>query len=103
MRRSKIISFDHLIGAGEQRLRHGEPECLRGFQIDDKFILGRRLHGEIGRFLAFENAIDIAGRAPELIGKTRSVGDQATIRDNEAVGIDGRQLIASDEFKIRSR
>src|SRR5262249_5010170 len=23
--------FDHLVGAGKQRLRHGEPECLRGF------------------------------------------------------------------------
>ena len=27
--------FDHLVGGGKQRLRHGEPECLRGFEIDD--------------------------------------------------------------------
>jgi hypothetical protein len=27
-------SFDHLVGAGEQRRRHFEAKRLRGFQID---------------------------------------------------------------------
>jgi hypothetical protein len=26
--------FDDLVGAGEERLRHGEAECLRGLQVD---------------------------------------------------------------------
>jgi hypothetical protein len=56
-------SADHLVGGGEQRLRHGQPECLCGFEIDDQFILGGRLHWEIARLLTPENAIDIAGRA----------------------------------------
>ena len=56
------------------------------------------LHREIARLLAFEDAIDIASRAPELVGKIRSVEDQATIRDADAVLLDGRQLIAGDEF-----
>ena len=99
----KGLLFDHLVGRGEQRLRNGQAEGLCGLEIDDQFILGGRLHREIARLLALENAIDIAGRAPELVGKIRSVRDQATIRGAEAVVGDGRQLIAGDEFKIRSR
>src|SRR6516164_2501853 len=90
--------FDHLVGAGKQRLRHGESERLRGLEIDYKLVLRGRLHREIARLLALENAIDIVGRAPELVGKIRSVGDQAASRDADAVVGDVRQLIAGDEF-----
>ena len=95
---AKRYLFDHLVGGGKQRLWHGEPECLRGIEIDDQFIFGGRLHREIAQLLALEYAIDVAGRAPVKVNVIRSVGDQATIRDDEAVGIDGRQLIAGDEF-----
>jgi hypothetical protein len=37
-------SFDHLIGADEDRLRHGEPQRLRCFEVDGQFIFGRPLH-----------------------------------------------------------
>jgi hypothetical protein len=36
-------SFDHVVGLGEQRGRHGEAERIRGLTIDDEFELGRRL------------------------------------------------------------
>jgi hypothetical protein len=35
--------FDHLVGAGEQRRRHGEAERPRGLEIDYQ-LEGRRLH-----------------------------------------------------------
>ena len=53
------ISFDDLVGAGEQRGRHLEAERLRSLEVDHQLVLHRRLHRQIGRFLALEDAIDI--------------------------------------------
>ena len=39
-------AFDHLIGAREQRERHRVSECLTWFEIDDKAVLARRVHGK---------------------------------------------------------
>ena len=57
---SKASLFDHFVGAVEQRSRHGEAERFRRFKIDHQLVFRRRLHWEISRALALENAIDIA-------------------------------------------
>ena len=89
--------FDHLVGAGEQRLRHGQPECLRGFEINDELILGRRLHREIAWLLTFEDAIDVAGGTPKLVDKIKSIRDQAAAGDKVAPVVDRRQPVPGGE------
>jgi hypothetical protein len=49
-------SFDHPVGAGEQRWRDGEAERFGGFEIDDQLNLGGLLDRQVGGLLAFENA-----------------------------------------------
>src|SRR5215510_12521093 len=51
-----FTSFDHLVGAGEERRRHVEAERARGLQVDDELELGRAHDRQVGRFLALEDA-----------------------------------------------
>ena len=81
---SKPRLFDHLIGSCQQRRRHGETKCLRGLEIDRQFVLDRCLHRQVGRLLAFEDAVDVARRSPILFGRIRPVGDQAAAGDEVA-------------------
>ena len=37
MHRSNASLFDHLVGAGEDRLRHGNPQRFRRFGVDHQF------------------------------------------------------------------
>ena len=62
-----------------------EHERLRGLEVDHQLILGRRLHRQVGRLLALEDAINIAGRAAVLVDQVRRIGDQPTGIDKMAV------------------
>src|ERR1700741_1383766 len=66
-------SLDELVCAGEQRLRHGETQRLRSFEIYHQLVFGRELHWERGGFRTAQDAIDIGGSAAELIGKVYPV------------------------------
>src|SRR5262249_42925408 len=89
---SKRQLLDHLVGAGEQHRWNFQAEGLRGLEINHELVLGRRLHRQVGRFLALEDAIDVAGRATELCDGIIPVRDQAARGDEVAPVIDRGKL-----------
>jgi hypothetical protein len=56
-------SFDHLVGAGEQRVRHGESERLCGLKIDRQLVFRWLLKREIARPFAAQHTIDVRSGA----------------------------------------
>ena len=72
-KRTSHFLFNHLVGAGEQRGRHGEAKRLGGLEVDYNLELGRRLDREVGRLLAFEDAPNVSARLPKLIDDINTV------------------------------
>src|SRR5207249_7057804 len=69
--------FDHLVGDGEQPIRHVEAERLRSTEIDDQIEFGRQLHRQIGGFLPSEDPTGVNAGAAIRIGLTGSVAHKA--------------------------
>ena len=84
------VSLDDLVGAAKHCWGHHKAERLGGFEIDDQFVLGRCLNWKVTRFFAFEDAIDIASRSPELVNVVRPISDQTACGDEEALEVDCR-------------
>src|SRR5262245_26504659 len=65
--------------------------------VDHQLVLGWRLYRQVGGLLALEDSIDIAGRAPERVGRIRPVGNQSTAGHEIAKGVDRGQLVPSGQ------
>src|SRR5262249_55598742 len=58
---SPFTSFDHLVGAGEERRWHSNAKRLGGFHIDDQLETSWLLDRQIGGLGAFEDFVDVDG------------------------------------------
>ena len=87
--------LDHLVGTGKQRRRDLKAERLGRLQVDHELVLGRRLHRQVGRLLALENTVDVAGCTPVLVDEIRSIGDQTAVSGVRAAVVDRRQPVPS--------
>src|SRR5215471_6492191 len=100
------FSFDHLVGAQQNRRRYGKTERLGGPAVHDHLELGRKLHREIVRLLAAQNAIDISGGATKVVYRVpgrRSVGEQAAVSGKDRIRIDRWYVLSAAADMIVAR
>jgi hypothetical protein len=83
-----ICSFDHLVGAHEKRWWHVEPDHLRCFEIDNRFVLGRCLHWKFGGLVSAQNAVDLVRRLAKHFDLVGPIGHQTARRDKETKWVD---------------
>src|SRR5262245_56326161 len=70
-------SFDHLVGAAEQREWNGNAERFRCLEVDNQLDLRCLLDRHVARFFAFENTAGVDANQPVILLFTASVANQA--------------------------
>src|SRR5262249_11449279 len=71
-------SFDHLVGAQQERFRDRQTKRLGGGQVDDEIELGGLLDRDITRLRPAQNLVNIISGAPELLRKAWPIGHETS-------------------------
>jgi hypothetical protein len=85
--------FDHFVSAADQHAGNIEAERFGRFEIDYELIFVRRLNGQVSRFLAPEDTVNVFSRTSILVDNIGAVGDQAAVGDKETLPIDCRKFV----------
>src|SRR5262245_43412079 len=91
---AKGTSFDHLVGTGEQRVRHFEAKRLRGFEIDHQLEFGWLLDRQVGRLGVLENFSGVLASLAICIANIGSVAHQTTGGDELTREVNRRDGVA---------
>jgi hypothetical protein len=83
--------FDHLVGGREQRRRHGQPERLRGLEMNDELEICRLLYRKFGRVRAFKNSVHISGGSTEDVRRVRPMRHEPAFDGERPIDRDSRQ------------
>src|SRR6516162_5025354 len=86
--------FDLLVGAQHYRWRYRKAKRLGGLEVHGHLELGRKLHREIARLLAAQDAIHIGGGLTIVFYRVDSVGEQAAVSDSDRAPIDRRYVVS---------
>src|SRR5262245_50956057 len=90
---SRFTSFNHLVGAGEQRRRHVEAEHPCGLSVNDEFELAHLLDRQFRRLCTLEDATGIDADDTPRIREVGSVAHQpAGFGDFTRGGSDGNRV-----------
>src|SRR5216683_7233956 len=89
-----VDSFDHFIGASQQRRWHSYPEFLRDLEVDRELVFGWRLHRQLGRLFSLQDEIDISCCCSMLVDEIGSIRQQASRADKKPFVVDRRQLVS---------
>ena len=88
---AKKHSFDHLVGAGEQRRGDCKAERLGGLEIDGQVEFGRLDNRQVGRFGTPKNAPDVVASLAKRSSKVGPITYEPTGSDILARIIDRGQ------------
>ena len=65
--RHNAALWDHLVGKDRNRWGYRKAERLGGLEVDDHLEFCRKLHREIARLRAAQNAIHVGGGATKQV------------------------------------
>src|SRR6516164_9506686 len=85
--------FDQVIGTGNQRGWHGNPECHGSLEIEHKLEFGRLLYWKISRPAALEYLVNEGRSSIVELWVANAVAHQSTVIDKYSIFIDGRQFM----------
>src|SRR5262245_2462102 len=90
LRHGRGPSFDHLVGAEEDRRWYFDPERLCGAHIYDEFKLGRSLYWQVTWARSSKDAVHVLSRAAKMIGYVKRVCQQPARSHKCAEAVSGR-------------
>src|SRR4051812_35080799 len=96
---TQLLSFDYLVGAGEQRVGHGQTERLGGFQVDEQLKSGGLLHGKFGGLFTLQNPINVNRRTASHRTLVNSIGDKTSSLKKLSYVAAARQITRKCEIR----